>query len=73
MKICIPCKIEMRCARTGKDAVWHKEHCYRGDEFICPKCGTAILVCNPVPYDKLNAYLQEDCIRMTDEQYPEEK
>lgn len=50
MKICVSCKKEMRCTKTGRTAVWDRNHVYRGDEYTCPDCGAKFLVCNAQPY-----------------------
>lgn len=49
MKICVTCRKEMRCTKTGKTAVFHGSHVYRGDEFECPKCKAKFMNCNQAP------------------------
>jgi len=44
MNICLECKTEMRCVKTGMVAVYAGDHCYSGDAFECPECAAQILV-----------------------------
>ena len=50
MNICVGCRKEMTCEKTGRDAVWHGHHAYRGDVFRCRECGAEVLICTPSPY-----------------------
>lgn len=50
MKICVNCRKEMKCTKTGRTAVFCGNHCYPGDEFTCKSCGMKVLVCNSNPY-----------------------
>lgn len=50
MLICIKCKEEMKCTKTGRPMVWKTNHIYRGDEYTCPKCETKIIYSNSQSY-----------------------
>lgn len=50
MVICVKCRQEMFCSRTGRVAVWHGSHCYASDEYTCSTCGACILKCNTNSY-----------------------
>jgi len=50
MKICVTCRREMKCVKTGAKAVWHGHHIYAGDRYECQTCGAHIMVCNENPY-----------------------
>jgi len=50
VKICVPCKKEMKCVKTGCICVWHGSHVYAADEYECFICGSKIRVCNTNPY-----------------------
>lgn len=43
MYICVKCRIEMNCDKTGVGADFGGGHVYRGDRFKCPTCGLEIL------------------------------
>jgi len=49
MIICVNCKQEMACEKTGYGARWHKDHYYPGDLFICKNCGNKVIVTNSTP------------------------
>jgi len=52
MLICVKCKREMNCYKTGLGARWGKDHVYAGDAFICSSCGAKIIKTNSSPsYD----------------------
>ncbi len=63
MNICIRCKVEMVCCKTGFNARWGASHCYRGDKFRCPKCGLEVGVMNPANFQS-DAPLTDDDIQM---------
>ncbi len=50
MRICIPCKKEMTCLKTGIRVVYGDSHVYAADLFGCPDCGATIANCNRTPY-----------------------
>ena len=43
MIICVKCKKTMGCIKTGVSADFGFGHCYAGDKYECPKCGTVVL------------------------------
>jgi len=49
MIVCVNCKQEMTCKKTGYGVRWHKDHYYPGDLFICKNCGNEVIVTNNVP------------------------
>lgn len=50
MQICVKCKKEMICVKTGCSARWNEgQHVYRGDKFQCSECKSTIMVCNSTP------------------------
>jgi len=50
MIVCINCKKEMKCAKTGTTVRWNEgHHVYAGDKFEC-SCGASVIVCNQTPY-----------------------
>ena len=52
MKICVECRMEMKCTKTGKLAIFGATYRARsGDQFTCPKCGTRFLVCTNESFD----------------------
>ena len=50
MKICVPCKKEMKCTKTGCTCVWWGRHVYAADEYTCESCGCKVRVCNTNSY-----------------------
>lgn len=51
MQICVKCRREMRCTKTGATCRWNQgTHVYSGDEFECPECGAKIVHCNNNPW-----------------------
>lgn len=50
MNICLKCKLEMKCRKTGVIAVYTGSHCYAGDAFVCPGCESLVLVTSPNPF-----------------------
>lgn len=50
MRICIKCKKELRCIKTGIKVVYGIDHVYAGDAFECPDCGAQVAVCRDTPY-----------------------
>lgn len=74
MNICTQCAKEMVCIKTGKVAIWHGKHCYAGDEFECPECGSTALICAKESFENTNAlvnYRGDERIDMTPETYKE--
>lgn len=69
MKICVNCRIEMVCTHTGRTAVWHGNHVYRGDEHTCPSCGAKFLNCSATPYYDPDALskTRENPLNMTED------
>ncbi len=49
MLICVGCKREMSCIRTGMGADFGHGHIYAGDIFQCFKCEVKIAKCNGYP------------------------
>ena len=45
MNICVKCRKEMFCLKTGSTAHFGHGHCYAGDIFKCKDCGSEVLVC----------------------------
>jgi predicted RNA-binding Zn-ribbon protein involved in translation (DUF1610 family) len=66
MKICYSCKKEMRCVKTGFTVRWGESHCYRGDKFRCPECGTEIVMCNTSPFQSLKEWPEDEFLQMPD-------
>lgn len=67
MIICSPCRVEMRCAKTGKKVIYNGDHVYSGDEFWCPKCGSTVVRTADSAYNNPNELEQsgaENCIIM---------
>jgi hypothetical protein len=62
MNVCIPCRKEMKCQKTGMAVRYHEngEHCYAGDIFRCPSCGAEIAVTNPNSYYDPEAKTETD-------------
>lgn len=51
MKVCLSCRKELRCVRTGMDIAFDEfGHCYRADVFRCPQCGTEAAFGSTNPY-----------------------
>lgn len=50
MKVCIPCRREMTCIKTGARLVFGDSHVYAADIFTCPDCGQVFANGNEVPY-----------------------
>ena len=50
MKVCVTCRHEMKCIKTGCTCVWSGTHVYAADEYQCPVCECKIRVCNTNPY-----------------------
>ena len=50
MLICVKCKREMRCVKTGAHTHYGFGHVYAGDAFECPGCGAHIIHANDRPY-----------------------
>ena len=42
MLVCLKCKKEMTCTKTGLRLHYVGGHCYSVDAFSCPSCGAAI-------------------------------
>jgi hypothetical protein len=42
MIVCIKCKKEMTCIKTGLILRWHGSHCYASDAFECKECGAVV-------------------------------
>ncbi len=45
MNICVKCRREMICLKTGAVSHFGNGHCYAGDIFKCNDCGSEVLVC----------------------------
>lgn len=58
MQICLVCKKEMRCVKTGIVVVFGGDHCYAGDAFRCDNCGSEVAVTSPQPHHDPNALLR---------------
>jgi hypothetical protein len=70
MKICVTCRKEMKCIKTGAVAVWHGHHCYAGDKYRCESCGCEIMVCNSNSYHSKEDLCQvEHALNMTGESH----
>ena len=52
MIVCVNCKKEMRCSKTGCTCVWWGSHVYAADEYVCESCGNRIRNCNSNSYHK---------------------
>jgi len=63
MKLCVKCKKEMICTKTGKGVLYSHGHYYPGDEYTCPQCGARVIVTNPTPIH-LDVEPQEEHVRM---------
>lgn len=50
MIVCVKCKREMRCEKTGVGVHFGRGHVYAGDRFECPDCGANIVQTNPEPH-----------------------
>lgn len=50
MIVCVGCKCQMECVRTGIDVVFGKDHAYRGDMFRCGQCGQQVVDTALAPY-----------------------
>ena len=50
MNICLKCKVELQCVKTGVVAVFSGDHCYAGDAFECPNCKAQTLVTAGTPH-----------------------
>ena len=50
MHVCVKCRLEMRCTKTGAVCVWYGAHCYRGEEYECKKCGSIVRNLSSSPY-----------------------
>ena len=50
MKVCIPCRREMNCLKTGARLVFGDSHVYACDLFVCPNCGQVFANGNEIPY-----------------------
>lgn len=44
MKICVKCKQEMRCTKTGATVHFGGGHTYSGDLYECPVCGAEVVL-----------------------------
>ena len=49
MTICVKCRKEMRCYKTGLGARFGADHVYAGDAYECPDCGVRIIKAVDVP------------------------
>jgi DNA-directed RNA polymerase subunit RPC12/RpoP len=62
--ICVKCKQEMVCKKTGMIARWGESHCYAGDKFECPECKSEILACNTNSFHGTHPIAQEILVQM---------
>lgn len=46
MIMCLKCKKEMTCVKTGLILRWNGSHCYASDAFECKVCGAIIANAN---------------------------
>ena len=44
MHICVKCRREMTCKKTGATAHFGFGHCYGGDVFECKECGNQFMI-----------------------------
>lgn len=50
--ICVNCRKEMTCVKTGMIAIWNGSHCYSGDNYKCSNCLNRILITSSFPFHK---------------------
>ena len=55
MIVCVNCKKEMTCTKTGRPLVWQNSHVYSGDEFTCADCNNIVISVSSTPYNVLDA------------------
>jgi hypothetical protein len=60
MKVCITCKIEMSCKKTGARLVFGFSHVYACDIFECPRCGATFANGNKTAYYDPEVLNRED-------------
>lgn len=49
--ICVKCRCEMRCSKTGGLVRWSKTRLQSGDAYRCPKCETEVMVLAAESFD----------------------
>ena len=63
--VCVPCRKDMRCVKTGVVVHWGNGHCYAGDRFACTNCPADIVkVSGPplhMPLEQIPADRLIDC------------
>ena len=52
MNICIKCKKEMICKKTGVTIHYGNGHCYSGDLFECNFCKSQIVNTSGIPHQR---------------------
>ena len=62
MIVCVNCRKEMKCTKTGIGVNFEHGHVYAGDQFTCPICKTKIIATNieatyDPDYNKEDEYL----------------
>ena len=63
MILCVKCKKEMTCVKTGLVLRWNGSHCYASDSFECKECGAVVANANENSFHytgSLNAVLEVD-------------
>jgi len=50
MYVCVKCRKEMRCDKTGVGVDFGNGHVYAGDRYKCPACGNEVVATNSNPY-----------------------
>ena len=64
MIICVKCKKEMRCVKTGIGADYSNGHVYAGDKFRCISCGIEIISTNAAPHHDPNYTFHTEYLKM---------
>lgn len=42
--ICVACRVQLKCVKTGRVVRWDRRWCYSGDEYACSTCGARLIV-----------------------------
>ena len=64
MKVCVTCRCEMTCEKTGATLHYGNGHCYSCDIHRCPTCGARVAVSNPSSYHLNPTQVQQARLRM---------
>jgi len=64
MVVCVKCKREMQCVKTGARVHFGWGHVYAGDAFACPTCGVHVVRTNEQAYHEEDYADQEHYVEI---------